>query len=138
MSDNSCNGINLASLHVLRHHIYEYKKGIRNMVLHTMCSSQRKEVEKMLTKRGIYFFIQEVSSRKINIFFGSPECVDVIKSFGGISLSEYSPEQDFILGIMLGYNSDVQCKRYLRKKSKEKQYAEPYIAYKNVLLSESS
>lgn len=71
----------------------------------------------------------------MNIFFGNPDCVEVIKSFGNISLSDYTPEQDFILGIMLGYNSDIQCKRYLSKRGQAKQHARrrPYIAYKNVL-----
>lgn len=129
MTEKSCSEINYANLHILRHHIYEYKKGVRNMVLHTMCSHQKEDVEKLLTKRGICFFIQDVSPRKINIFFGNPDCVEVVKSFGDTSLSKYSPEQDFILGIMLGYNSNIQCKRYLsRKKDVEQQRSALYIA----------
>lgn len=127
-----------ANLQILVHHIYEYKKGVRNMVLHTMCTNELKEAEQILISRGICFFTMEVNSQKVNIFFGNPDCVEVIRSFGDISLSHYSPEQDFILGIMLGYKSDLQCKRYLCKKEKQKEHPEPYIAYKSNLLSKSS
>lgn len=111
----SCAEIHSANLHVLRHHIYEYKKGVRNMVLHTMCSSQKNEAEMLLGKRNICFYIQEVNAHKINIFFGNPDCVKIIKSFGDIPLSDYSAEQDFMLGIMLGYDANNQYKRYLNK-----------------------
>ncbi len=108
------------------------------MVLHTMLAGQKDEVEKLLKKRGICFFTQNVTLNKINIFFGNPDCIEVIKSFGNISLSEYSPEQDFILGILLGYDSDIQCKRYLSKKDKVNPYPKPYVAcQKEVLLSKS-
>lgn len=134
MESNSHSNSFSADLHVLRHHIYEYKKGVRNMVLHTMCSNQRKEAERLLKHKGICFQTQEINSRKINIFFGNPNCVEVVKSFGKIPLSEYSPEQDFILGIMLGYNSETQCKRYLSRKEK----AKPLHHLLNVLSSKSS
>nr|WP_321357630.1 DUF2023 family protein [uncultured Draconibacterium sp.] len=138
MIRESRSDINSANLQVVRHHIYEYKKGVRYMVLHTMLAGQKDEVEKLLKKRGICFFTQNVTLNKINIFFGNPDCIEVIKSFGNISLSEYSPEQDFILGILLGYDSDIQCKRYLSKKDKVNPYPKPYVAcQKEVLLSKS-
>ncbi|TKG95731.1 DUF2023 family protein [Puteibacter caeruleilacunae] len=105
-----------ADLQVLIHHIYELKKGIRNMVLHTMHSSEREEAEKILVQKEICFHTEVVNKRKINIFFGKPDCVEVIKSFGDKTLTEYSPEEDFILGIMLGYDRKEQCKRYINRK----------------------
>ena len=98
---------------VLNHHIYEYKKGLRNLVLHTMPSIHRKEVENRLQSNQISYIIQDVTKEKINIFFGADECIAVIEQFGDIKLYDYTPEQDFILGIMLGYSRLQQCNRYL-------------------------
>ncbi|WP_338124706.1 DUF2023 family protein [Fusobacterium mortiferum] len=32
------------------------------------------------------------------------------------SFREFSPEEDFILGVLLGYNVQQQCKRYIDRK----------------------
>ncbi len=52
---------------------------------------------------------------KINIFFGNPDCVEIVKMFETESLNELTPEQDFILGIMLGYSREQQYTRYLKQ-----------------------
>lgn len=118
----SCADFRSADLQILIHHIYEFKKGIRNMVLHTMKNSERQAAEYLLTQRGICFYIETVNSNKINIFFGNPLCVEIIKSFDKKSLSDYTAEEDFILGIMLGYDRNQQCKRYLSKTVSKKAY----------------
>ena len=102
---------------VLCHHIYEYKKGLRNLVLHTMNSSDLKIAEEKLEKLQITYFIQYVTPDKVNIFFGKEECVRIIHSFGKNSLNSFSDEEDFILGIMLGYDRMQQCNRYIKRKS---------------------
>ncbi|MCK5131289.1 MAG: DUF2023 family protein [Candidatus Sabulitectum sp.] len=56
-----------------------------------------------------------MSNRKINLFFGEKDCVDVVASFGNWKLNEFPPEEDFILGIMLGYGRLAQRCRYLRR-----------------------
>ncbi|NCC97957.1 MAG: DUF2023 family protein, partial [Synergistales bacterium] len=48
--------------------------------------------------------------------FGHPDCISVVKKFGTIDLSRLTDEQDFILGIMLGYDRMQQCSRYLKKR----------------------
>ena len=102
---------------VLCHHIYEYKKGLRNLVLHTMPTGLRDVAEAQLKKYDISYIIRAVGKTKINIFFGAGDCVKIIDSFGDKSLSEYTPEEDFILGIMLGYCRLAQCGRYLKRKA---------------------
>jgi hypothetical protein len=102
---------------VLCHHIYEYRKGLRNLVLHTMDASFREAAEVKLQHLQISYLIREVSPTKINIFFGSEECVQVVRSFGHKKLNEFTPEEDFILGVMLGYNRMQQCVRYLKMKN---------------------
>lgn len=115
---NNCSPYRTADLQVLVHHIYEYNKGVRNMVLHTMSNARRDRAENILKQRDVTYYIQQVSSNKINIFFGNPECIDVVKSFGKKSLTDYTPEQDFILGIMLGYDRNQQCHRYMKMQKK--------------------
>ncbi len=100
---------------VLNHHIYEYKKGLRSLVLHTMNSSRIKEAETKLNNNNIKYIIRIVSENKINIFFGNPDCINIINSFGNKALNKFTPEQDFILGIMLGYGREQQYKRYIKQ-----------------------
>lgn len=100
---------------VFCHHIYEYQKGLRNLVLHTLPKTQQCAAEDRLQKLQIDYKIQIVSENKINIFFGAPECVAVIQQFADKPLHEFSPEEDFILGIMLGYSRLQQCQRYLKR-----------------------
>ena len=44
----NCSDYRSADLQILIHHIYEYKKGIRNMVLHTMQSNEKQKAETIL------------------------------------------------------------------------------------------
>jgi hypothetical protein len=108
-------------MQVLLHHIYEYKKGLRNLVLHTLDASMRELAEKKLSSQSICYLIREVTPTKINIFFGASACVDVVKQFGDKTLNNFTPEEDFILGTMLGYDRLQQCRRYIdfcKKKNK--------------------
>jgi hypothetical protein len=54
--------------------------------------------------------------KKINIFFGNKNCINVLKSFGDKPLYKFTDEEDFILGIMLGYCRKKQCERFLKRK----------------------
>ncbi len=105
-----------ADIQVLLHHVYEYKKGLRNLVLHTMSSRGEDLAIDLLERKNICYFKQKVSQQKINIFFGNEQCVKIVKSFGKKSLNHFSEEQDFILGIMLGYDRLQQCDRYIKMK----------------------
>ena len=78
-------------IRIFLNHIYEFKKGIRNM-------------------------IQEISTNKINLFFGKPECMEAMRHIITRPLNQLTAEEDFILGTMLGYDLCQQCKRYCNKK----------------------
>ncbi len=110
-------------MEVFVHHIYEYEKGLRNLVLHTTSSENMHYVITKLTNRSIAYKIYDIGRGRINIFFGSPECVDVIEGIGKKDLGRYTPEEDFILGTMLGYDRRKQCERYLNLKQKIKKTA---------------
>ncbi len=104
-----------AEMQILMHHVYEYKKGLRNLVLHTMNSREKRITEEMLDRKGIAFYMQQLDSGKINVFFGDNRCVKIIESFGHKTLNDFSDEEDFILGTMLGYDRIQQCERYLKR-----------------------
>ncbi len=103
---------------VFQHHIYEYRKGLRSLILHTLPAVHREKVEKQLAREGISYLITTLGKSRINLFFGAEECVEVVASIGKSSLSDYTPEEDFILGTMLGYSRLQQCTRYLARKDK--------------------
>ncbi len=86
------------------------------MILHTLEKSKIELVESRLKKENIDHVIYAVDDKKINVFFGAKECIDVVRKINKKSLVDYSPEEDFILGIMLGYGRKKQCERYLKMK----------------------
>lgn len=106
-----------ADLRVFHHHIYEYKKGIRNLILTTEKDKYRDTIEKRLQNENINYVIHEVGNGKINVYFGDKPCIEVVKRLNP-KLNEQTPEEDFMLGIMLGYDKVRQCDRYLNKKNK--------------------
>jgi hypothetical protein len=103
-------------MEVFIHHIQEYKKGLRTLVLHTTKASNSDAIEKRLEREMIDCYIQRVNGTKINVFFGNSICIDVIKQMNFESLSNLTNEEDFILGTMLGYDRLKQCERYLKRK----------------------
>lgn len=107
-------------MEVFNHHIYEYKKGLRNLILHTACKSDREKIIERLERNKIAYVIHDISPKKINVFFGCRICIDVINRIEQQDLSQYTDEQDFILGSLLGYDLVKQCERYLNRKNKAK------------------
>ena len=106
----------IADLRVFHHHIYEFKKGIRNLILTTEKSIYKPSIEKRLNNEKIDYVIHDIGKDKINVYFGAPECVDVVRTFTP-KLNELTAEQDFMLGIMLGYDRVKQCIRYMKIKN---------------------
>jgi hypothetical protein len=100
---------------VFLHHIYEFKKGLRNLVLFTERVKERPFIEANLKKCGIEYAIFPLGKSRINVYFGHSACVDIVRRIGFDNLSSMSPEHDFMLGIMLGYNRIMQCERYLAR-----------------------
>ncbi len=100
---------------VFLHHIYELKKGLRRLVLHTCPAEDICFVEQKLNREGIPFLSCQVSEKKFNVFFGDPLCISVLKEFSTLALNELSDQEDFILGTLLGYDLKIQCSRFLDK-----------------------
>jgi Protein of unknown function (DUF2023). len=110
--------INPIELKVFLNHIYEFKKGVRQMVLYTANKKYEDYAVKRLSNQGINYFIQPVGGDKINLFFGRAECIKAIRYLVNCPLNELTPEKDFILGAMLGYDVCGQCERYCKQKAK--------------------
>ena len=101
---------------VFTHHLYEYEKRLRNLVLYTTNDANREFIEVFLQSKKVDYCIRKVDRTKINVFFGDQGCVDVVRLMNFRSLSSLKDEEDFILGIMLGYDRLKQCERYLERK----------------------
>lgn len=108
---------------VFMHHIYEFKKGVRRLVLCTMSLSCAHIMVERLKDQDIEYAMQVVSPQKVNLYFGMPACMRVVGTFIGRPLNELSPEEDFILGAMLGYDITQQCERYSQRKTRCKNVA---------------
>ncbi len=106
---------------VFNHHIYEYKKGLRRMVLYTTESNMASKIENKLETCGISYYISYPGKKNINVFFGDLECISVLKEFQPKSLTDFTLEEDFILGAMLGYDIRLQCQRYLKRQDHNNQ-----------------
>ena len=95
---------------VLVNHIYEFKKGVRRMEQFAVTRLQH---------QNISYIIQPVGNDRLNLFFGKKECLDAIRLMITKPLCQLTPEEDFILGAMLGYDICAQCERYCERKSRQ-------------------
>lgn len=107
-----------ADMKVLANHIYELKKGVRNMVLFTFNSRYEAYARRRLERDGISYIIQPVGNDCLNLFFGKRECLDAVRVMVTRPLNQLTPEEDFILGALLGYDICAQCERYCERKGK--------------------
>ena len=89
------------------------------MVLATLANDDIPYAEERLRSRQIPYFAQPTpNTERTNLFFGCKECMEAIRHFvSGRSLNSLAPEEDFIIGAMLGYDICRQCERYCRRKS---------------------
>lgn len=101
---------------VLMNHIYEYKKGVRQMVLFTFNKRYEDYATARLKRQNISYILQSVGNDRINLFFGRKQCLEAIRLMVTRPLSQLTPEEDFILGAMLGYDICAQCERYCERK----------------------
>lgn len=55
-------------LRVFHHHIYEFKKGIRNLILTTEKAIYREPIERRLQNENIDYVIHDIGGNKINVY----------------------------------------------------------------------
>lgn len=85
------------------------------MILHTMNRHYYLKVIQKLQANDITFKVVHISDTKFNVFFGDPSCIEVASTFVDKPLNELSDQEDFILGVLLGYDIKEQCKRYTER-----------------------
>lgn len=105
---------------VLMNHIYELHKGVRQMVLFTCNKKYGELAVSRLESQGIPYILQPAGQQNLNVYFGRHECLEVIRLIVNRPLNQLTPEEDFILGTMLGYDICAQCQRYCKRKCKRK------------------
>lgn len=103
-------------MNVFYHLVYEYQKELRDLCLFTCPIEHEEKIKKALENQSINYLICSIENGKINVFFGMPECLEIIKQFSCSRLNELTVEEDFILGMMLGYGKKQQYQRYLIRK----------------------
>ena len=97
----------------------EYKKGVRDLILCTLSGEMETKARWKLEKNDIKYKIEYLKNGNINVFFGKEECLVVVgKICNNKPLNLLTPEEDFILGILLGYSITEQCNRYCKKQKK--------------------
>jgi hypothetical protein len=107
---------NHTALQVLMNHIYELHKGVRHMVLFTCNKKYSEQTIKRLESQGIPYLLQPAGQQNLNVYFGRRECLEAIRLIVTRPLHQLTPEEDFILGAMLGYDLCAQCERYCKRK----------------------
>lgn len=101
------------SMRFLIHHLYEYRKGVRRLFMMTLSRAALPPIEARLIAEGIAYYLHEVSSAKVNVFFGHSLWIETVRTVVTKPLCRLSPEEDFMLGTLLGYDGEQQCQRFL-------------------------
>lgn len=97
--------------------MYECKKGVRSAALCTLQHDCRELAIAKLESNSMDYFICPINNSNINIFFGEKVCIKVLRSICDKPLNRLTPEEDFMLGAILGYGICEQCRRYHKRQS---------------------
>ncbi|MET0388539.1 MAG: DUF2023 family protein [Polyangiales bacterium] len=101
------------ALAMLPHYLYELRKGVRQLFLLTMPLAEAQPVRERLKRERVAMHEQDVNAEKLNLYFGQSRFVEIARRLAVRPLNQLSPEEDFMLGILLGYERGQQCRRYL-------------------------
>lgn len=112
-----------SEMKVVMNHIYEFRKGVRPLVLCTLCRTCAGLVAEKLERQGIAYLMQPLRNR-VNLFFGRQECLDAVACFIDKPLNMLTDEEDFMLGVMLGYDINEQCRRFCDRRLKYSRLAQ--------------
>ena len=117
-------------LKVLMNHIYEYKKGVRRLVLYTFNKKYESFAITRLERQNIDYIIQPVGNDRLNLFFGKKECLDAIRMIITKPLCQLTPEEDFILGACWDMTSASNANAIV---SARRKFAKLFFHHCNVL-----
>jgi len=107
--------VKAAAIAMLPHYLYEFRKGVRQLFLLTLSLDEATAVRERLEREHVAMHVQDVTTTKLNLYFGQSRFVEIARRIAVRPLHQLSPEEDFMLGILLGYEHGQQCQRYLEK-----------------------
>ncbi|NJL07005.1 MAG: DUF2023 family protein [Methylacidiphilales bacterium] len=108
-------GLTCATLQVFQHHLYELSKGLRPLAMMSLTAEAAATIIARLTASGVAHHVHEACHERVNVVFGRPAAVNAVQRFMVGPLCHLSAEHDFMLGILLGYDREQQCLRYLTR-----------------------
>ena len=108
-------GLGSVTQQVLQHSLYEYRKGVRPLFMMTMTVAEAERAIDALRAASVDHYVHAVTDSKVNVFFGKPGAVTMMSKIVTKPLHQLSPEEDFIVGILLGYDKEEQCRRFLAR-----------------------
>lgn len=106
-----------AALQIFNHHLYELSKGMRPLAMMTLTAETATSVVARLAAAGVAYHVHEACHERVNVVFGSQPAVMAVRRFMVGPLCQLSAEHDFMLGVLLGYDREMQCARYLTRAS---------------------
>ena len=101
---------------IFNHNLYEYRRGVRCLFMMTMSAAESRQIVGRLCRECIAHYVHDVNCHKVNLFFGNPAFVETTRSVVNKPLTALSPEEDFMLGTLLGYDREQQCRRFLARR----------------------
>ena len=90
------------NMKMLLHHIYEFRKGVRDLVLCTLCPTCAGLLIERLRSQGIDYLLQPVTEQKVNLYFGKRSCLDAVQTFVDKPLNKLTPRGGFHAGHHVG------------------------------------
>ena len=102
---------------IVNHSLYELDKGVRQLFMLTVSWADLPGVIARLSADRVDHYVHRLNDSRVNLFFGRAALVETVRRFVDKPLCELTPEEDFMLGAMLGYDIAGQCERYCKRKS---------------------
>jgi len=100
---------------IVNHSLYELDKGVRQLFMLTVSWADLPGVVARLAAERVDHYVHRLNDSRVNLFFGRPALVETVRRFVDKPLCELTAEEDFMLGALLGYDREQQCRRYLER-----------------------
>lgn len=100
---------------IVNHSLYELDKGVRQLFMLTLSWADLPGVIARLAAERVDHYVHRLNDSRVNLFFGRAPLVDTVRQIVDKPLCELTAEEDFMLGTLLGYDREQQCRRYLER-----------------------
>jgi len=107
--------VSSVSARLVNHSLYELDKGVRQLFMLTVSWTDLPGVVTRLAADRVDHYVHRLNDSRVNLFFGRPALVETVRHIVDKPLCELTAEQDFMLGTLLGYDREQQCRRFLER-----------------------